>query len=70
MVAALVVNGDNVPVTSGKGEGEDEMQEGTARLMTWFNSSSASWVAGERRTEELPTTATFGRCPSACSAAV
>jgi hypothetical protein len=70
MVAALVVNGDNVSVTSGEGEGEDEMQEGTTRSMTWSNPSSASWVAGERWTEELPTTATFGGHPSAHSAAV
>jgi hypothetical protein len=70
MVAALVVNGDNVSVTSGEGEGEDEMQEGMTRSMTWSNLSSASWVAGERWTEELPTTATFGGHPSAHSAAV
>jgi hypothetical protein len=42
-----------VPATSGEGEGEDEMQEGTAKSMAWSNLSFASWVDGERRTEEL-----------------
>jgi hypothetical protein len=42
-----------VPVTSGEGEGDDEMQEGTAKSMAWSNLSFASWVDGKWRTEEL-----------------
>jgi hypothetical protein len=42
-----------IPATSGKGEGEDEMQEGTTKSMAWSNLSFASWVDRERRTEEL-----------------
>jgi hypothetical protein len=36
-----------VPVTSGEGEGEDDMQKGTTRSMAWLNPSFASYRGAE-----------------------